>query len=81
MNFCRSCKRDFGSLYAFDEHRIGTHQYTYHEGVQMEPMKEDGRRCLRSDEMTDWAQDGNGRWRTPSRKGFLRMEHARRALR
>jgi len=46
LNFCSSCEEDFASVAAFDQHRAGKHAYTYSEGVKMEPMREDGRRCL-----------------------------------
>ena len=82
MNFCSSCRQDFGSVSAFDAHRIGKHAYTYPEGVAMEPMREDGRRCLRSSELTaaGWSQDGRRRWRQPaSKKASLSFTHSRRA--
>ena len=78
MNYCTSCDKDFTSVRAFDTHRVGKHAYTYTEGVAMEPMREDGRRCLRTDELCDAgiAQDARGRW-------FLveDRERARRAFR
>jgi hypothetical protein len=51
MNLCRSCGEDFGSITAFDAHRVGSHEYTSTEGLRMEPSKEDGRRCLSVSEM------------------------------
>jgi len=51
MNLCTTCNQDFGSVTAFDTHRVGVHEYTYSEGLRMEPMREDGRRCLTIDEM------------------------------
>jgi hypothetical protein len=53
LNLCTTCKADFGSVLAFDTHRVGKHAYTYLEGVQMNPPREDGRRCLDSDEMLE----------------------------
>lgn len=51
MNLCRSCGQDFGSLEAFDAHRVGPH---------------DGdRRCLTLDEMTAdgrFERNRYGRW-------------------
>jgi len=46
LNLCRACGLDFGSVQAFDRHRVGVHEYTYSEGVAMDPIREDGRRCL-----------------------------------
>lgn len=51
MNYCRSCDQDFGSVSAFDRHRVGTHDYTYREGVKRDPPVEDGRRCLDLEEL------------------------------
>jgi hypothetical protein len=49
-NLCRSCNRDFGSLKAFDRHRVGLHG--------------DGRRCLAEEELraAGFIQNGRGRW-------------------
>jgi hypothetical protein len=47
----------------------------------MEPMREDGRRCLRADEMEAafWTRDGRGRWRQPvDEKALLRIRQSRR---
>jgi hypothetical protein len=64
MNLCRSCGHDFAGVSAFDRHRIGTHDYTYAEGLRMEPLREDGRRCMSTDEMADAGMELNdsGRW-------------------
>ena len=51
MNLCTSCKTDFGSVTAFDAHRVGVHEYTFNEGLYMDPPREDGRRCLGEDEL------------------------------
>lgn len=67
MNGCRACGQDLGSLSAFDAHRRGTHDYTFVEGLRMDPPREDGRRCLDVDELeaAGWRRDRHGRWRTP----------------
>lgn len=39
-NWCSSCGEDFGSVRAFDRHRVGRHAYDY------SPERQDGRRCL-----------------------------------
>lgn len=64
MNFCRTCEQDFSSIAAFDKHRVGVHAYTYSEGVAMEPMRENGRRCLTTDELcaSGFRQNVRGRW-------------------
>jgi hypothetical protein len=31
-------------------HRTGTHEYMFREGLAMNPLREDGRRCLDPDE-------------------------------
>ena len=51
MNLCQSCGEDFGSVSAFDQHRVGSHDYTSTEGLQMVPPMEDGRRCLSTREI------------------------------
>jgi hypothetical protein len=51
MNLCRACRQDFGSVTAFDRHRVGKHAYTFPQGLDMEPSREDGRRCLDPDEL------------------------------
>jgi hypothetical protein len=68
-NLCRSCGQDFNSVELFDRHRVGVHAYTYSEGIAMVPMREDGRRCLSLDEMTErgWRVDKHGRWLDPER--------------
>lgn len=64
-NLCGACGVDFTTVRAFDRHRVGVHAYTYSEGVKMEPMREDGRRCLRREEFegADLELDRFGRWR------------------
>jgi hypothetical protein len=63
-NLCRSCNEDFGSLTAFDKHRIGTHSYTFLEGMDMNPPREDGRCCLDEAEMLErgFLKNSYGRW-------------------
>lgn len=46
MNLCTTCQQDFGSVAAFDRHRVGVHAYTFSEGMRMVPPRDDGRRCL-----------------------------------
>jgi len=67
LNGCRECACDFTSLRLFDAHRVGVNAYTYSESVAMEPMREDGRRCLGADEMLErgWARNDKGRWFDP----------------
>ena len=62
----------FGSLWAFDKHRVGKHAYLYLEGLDMIPPREDGRRCLDVGELEGqgWVEDRWGRWRTPSKVPF-----------
>lgn len=68
MNECGACGEDFSSVAMFDRHRVGVHAYTYSEGIAMEPMREDGRRCLVLVEMTAkrWRKDARGRWCDPA---------------
>lgn len=69
MNLCRSCGLDFTSVRDFDSHRVGVHEYTYWEGLRMDPPREDGRRCLTIEEMRakGWALDTHRRWRRRQR--------------
>lgn len=64
MNVCGACGLVFSSLSGFDAHRVGKHAYSYSEGVKMEPLREDGRRCLSVDELerAGFAQDARSRW-------------------
>jgi hypothetical protein len=59
MNLCTVCGQDFGSVGAFDAHRVGAYEYTFSADHP------DGRRCLTAEELTDgnWTRDGRGRWR------------------
>lgn len=65
MNLCRSCGLDFGSVSAFDAHRVGKHAYTFEQGLVSGRV--DGRRCLTADELLGhrWTRDSRGRWRRP----------------
>jgi hypothetical protein len=65
MTFCRACRHDYTNAAAFDRHRVGRHDYTLTEGLRMEPLREDGRRCLDADEMIEAGMelDRHGRWR------------------
>lgn len=67
MNICRTCEQDFESLAAFDEHRTGTYAYTYSQGLEQEPMVEDGRRCFSVTELQEfgWSKNKDGRWCYP----------------
>jgi hypothetical protein len=51
MNLCRSCEQDFGSVSAFDAHRVGKHS--------------EERRCLHEAELVErgFHRDSRGRWR------------------
>lgn len=70
---CVPCGQDFDSLSGFDAHRVGTHDYTYSEGVRMDPMREDGRRCLSVEEMRSlgFVLDDSNRWRISATKRDL----------
>jgi len=70
LNFCRPCGQDFNGLTLFDAHRVGKHEYTYIEGLQMKPRRIDGRRCLSVDEMLEkgWVQNQRWRWVDTTRK-------------
>lgn len=61
-NLCSVCDIDFGSLSAFDMHRVGRHAYAH------SPERPDGRRCLDEAEMSAKGMrvDAHGRWRSPA---------------
>jgi len=63
MNECSACGQDFGSLSAFDAHRVGRFDHPW------SPAHPDGRRCLSSIELHERGlrQDIRGRWRLPQR--------------
>jgi hypothetical protein len=58
MNACGSCGLDFGSLRAFDSHRVGKHAYDQSDALR------DERRCFTADEMrrAGFAQNSRERW-------------------
>lgn len=62
MNLCRACGEDFGSVSAFDAHRVGKHECTF------STTRLCGRRCLTTNDLLErhWTRDGHGRWRRPS---------------
>jgi hypothetical protein len=68
LNYCCACKKDFSSLSAFDKHRAGVHEYTFLQGIHLDPPKENGRRCLDEDEFSKVGLFLNekGRWSLPS---------------
>ena len=79
-NGCRGCGRDFASVDAFDRHRVGSHLFTYSEGLAFDVPREDGRRCLDADEMLERGMelDANGRWRiVASEAGLAFFEQMR----
>jgi hypothetical protein len=63
MNLCTAFGHDFGSVTAFDKHRVGKHSYDY------SGHRPDGRRCLTESELMalGMSQDSLGRYRLPSR--------------
>jgi len=65
MTECSSCELHFSGTSAFDQHRVGRHEYTLWEGLQRNPTAEDGRRCLNETEMVEagMERDAHGRWR------------------
>jgi hypothetical protein len=67
LNACGACGEDFNSLKLFDWHRVGVHAYTISEALRMHPPREDGRRCLDTDEMRErgWCRNQRGRWIDP----------------
>ena len=74
LNGCCACGEDFTALKYFDRHHVGMHEYTYSEGLRMDPAREDGRRCLSADEMgaIGLALDEKGRWTDPVAAGAVR---------
>lgn len=79
MTFCSDCREHFGSTGAFDEHRIGSCAYTYAEGLDMDPPREDGRRCLDPTELREhgWYKNGLGHWRKKRFATTVRLREAR----
>jgi hypothetical protein len=80
-NGCSECGQDFTSTVLFDAHRTGVYVYTYEQGVRLDPPREDGRRCLESDEMKakGWELNDRGRWVDPVRLQASREAFARAA--
>jgi hypothetical protein len=74
VNWCTSCREDFGSLELFDRHRVGNHSYDFAQGLEL--GFEDGRRCLDVSEMeaAGWRLNARNRWIDPARdpRGRLR---------
>jgi hypothetical protein len=81
LNGCSGCGQDFTSTVLFDAHRVGRYEYTYEQGLELDPPREDGRRCLDSGEMRGkgWAQDDRGRWIDPVRIQAARESFAKAA--
>jgi hypothetical protein len=82
MNLCRSCGEDFGSAKAFDAHRVGVHVYTYSEGAAMDPVRDDGRRCLSAEEMEAgdaFVRNALGRWSLAAHLAAARVVRDRKA--
>jgi hypothetical protein len=71
VNVCPTCGEDFGSVSAFDAHRVGKypqHGPSEYTGALADWAPEKGRRCLTVKELTErgWTRDGRERWRRPS---------------
>jgi hypothetical protein len=66
-NLCRSCGQDFGSVQAFDLHRIGDHAQLW------SPEHPNGRRCLSISELEQrgFRRNTRGRW---SKSSYLTGE-------
>ena len=67
------------STLLFDAHRTGVYVYSLEQGLRLDPPREDGRRCLDTDEMKakGWELNDRGRWLDPvrvqaSREGFAK---------
>ena len=72
MNICTTCGDDFGSVSAFDAHRVGTYLQTgatEYTGPLADWNPDLGRRCLTATELLErgWKRDGRGRWRQSSK--------------
>jgi hypothetical protein len=84
VNHCKKgngvgCGEAFGSVAAFDAHRIGVHECAYSEGLQMNPPEKNGRRCLsaREIENTQRTDPSAGAASGPQ---FARNKHGRWSL-
>jgi hypothetical protein len=72
MNLCTTCGEDFGSLEAFDAHRVGSYPQrgpSEYRGPTEAWAPDKGRRCLTVDEMESgsfrarqFVRNGRGRW-------------------
>lgn len=79
LNGCSDCRRDFASVSAFDRHHVGSHEYTYTQGLRLDPPAEDGRRCLLDEaELLEAGMelDPRGRWRIAADAERIRRAHA-----
>ena len=80
-NGCRACGHDFAGVGYFVAHRVGKHDYTFREGLRMDPPLEDGRRCLSAEEMLakGWQRNTRGRWFSPTAAEGMRRRFAEAA--
>jgi hypothetical protein len=79
VNLCMVCKEDFGSVQAFDTHRIGAYPPGDYTGPIEEWEYEKGRRCMTVEEMQEgdkFVKNQRGRW---SLKDSLERARALRA--
>jgi hypothetical protein len=81
LHGCSGCGQDFTSIYLLDAHRVGVYQYTHEQGLELDPPREDGRRCLGVEEMEakGWKLNERGRWIDPVRVQAARESFARAA--
>ena len=81
LHGCFGCRQDSTSLGLFDRHRVGVYEYTFEQGLRLDPSRKDGRRCLDADEMTarGWALNDRGRWLDPVRLQASREAFAKAA--
>jgi hypothetical protein len=58
MSLCTTCGEEFGSVTAFDAHRVGKHAHPFSS------ERPDGRRCLSPAEMSTrgFKKNSRGRW-------------------
>src|SRR4051794_13907377 len=81
MNVCVGCGLDFGSVAAFDRHRVGVFAYSLWDGLRMDPPREDGRRCLNVDEIRE-LRDNNGNFLfAPNARGLWSLREGLAAAR
>jgi hypothetical protein len=75
VNSCDACGEDFGSVAAFDKHRVGSHAYCHDE------TRTDGRRCLSVSEIEaiGLVRNSRGRWSLPSSLAFAQAQRQGRA--